>query len=191
MISVSDYVVEFFSKINVKYVFTVSGGGSIFLCDSLLKSKKIKYVSCHHEQAASFAAESYARQNNDIGIAVVTTGPGGTNAITGVSSCWIDSIPTLFVSGQVFLNQTIQSTGLRQLGVQEIDIVNLVKPITKYAVLIDNPSKIKYHLEKGYSLAVSGRPGPVWIDIPANIQSTMINPEVLTSYNIFSGQRLE
>ena len=183
MISVSDYVVEFFSKINVKYVFTVSGGGSIFLCDSLLKSKKIKYVSCHHEQAASFAAESYARQNNDIGIAVVTTGPGGTNAITGVSSCWIDSIPTLFVSGQVFLNQTIQSTGLRQLGVQEIDIVNLVKPITKYAVLIDNPSKIKYHLEKGYSLAVSGRPGPVWIDIPANIQSTMINPEVLTSYN--------
>ena len=119
MITVADYVVDFFHKIGSKYVFTVSGGGSIFLCDSLHRSKKIKYISCHHEQAVSFSAESYARQNDDIGVAVVTTGPGGTNTITGVSSCWIDSVPVLFVSGQVFLNQTISNTGLRQLGVQK------------------------------------------------------------------------
>ena len=123
MIRLSDFVIDYFYKIGIRHVFTVSGGGSIFLCDSLHKSKKIQYIPCHHEQAVSFAAESYARQKNKISGAVVTTGPGGTNTITGVSSCWIDSIPTLFVSGQVFLNQTIQKTGLRQLGVQEIDIL--------------------------------------------------------------------
>ena len=184
MLSVADYVINYFNKINSKYVFTVSGGGSIFLCDSLHKSKKIKYISCHHEQAVAFATESYARQKNDIGVAVVTTGPGGTNAITGVSSCWIDSIPTMFVSGQVFLNQTIKDTGLRQLGVQEIDIISLVKPITKYAIMITEASSIRFHLEKAFYLATSGRPGPVWIDIPANIQSTLINPLKLESFKI-------
>ena len=182
MISVADYVTDFFNKIDVKHVFTVSGGGSIFLCDSLQRSKEITYISCHHEQAVSFAAESYSRQKNKIGVAVVTTGPGGTNTITGVSSCWIDSIPVLFVSGQVFLNQTIQKTGLRQLGVQEIDIVSLVKPITKYAIMIDDSNMIKFHLEKAYHLALNGRPGPVWIDIPANIQSTHIDPKKLKSF---------
>ena len=182
MITVADYVISFFSEINCKHVFTVTGGGSIFLCDSLYRSKKIKYISCHHEQAVSFAAESYARQKNNIGVALVTTGPGGTNAITGVSSCWIDSIPVLFVSGQVFHNQTIQKTGLRQLGVQETDIVSLVRPITKYSIMINDVSTIRFHLEKAHFLAMSGRPGPVWIDIPANIQSALINPKDLKPF---------
>ena len=183
MITVADYVTNFFYKIHCKHVFTVSGGGSIYLCDSLQRSKKINYVSCHHEQAVSFAAESYSRQRNKIGVAVVTTGPGGTNTITGVSSCWIDSIPVLFISGQVFLNQTIQKTGLRQLGVQEIDIVSLVKPITKYAIMINDASTIRYHLEKAVYLSLNGRPGPVWIDIPANIQSSLINPANQKKFN--------
>ena len=110
MIRLADYVVKFLEKKKIETVFTVSGGGSIFLCDALYSSKKIKYISHHHEQAASFAAEGYARAKNDIGCCVVTTGPGGTNALTGVSSAWIDSIPVIFISGQVFLNQTIQKT---------------------------------------------------------------------------------
>ena len=125
MIRVSDYVVKYLANIGISNVFTVSGGGSIFLCDALHKNKKIKYISCHHEQAVAFAAEGYARHSNKIGSAIVTTGPGGTNAITGVASCWIDSIPVIFISGQVFLNQTISKTKLRQLGVQEINIIDL------------------------------------------------------------------
>ena len=113
---------------------------------------------------------------------VVTTGPGGTNTITGVASAWIDSVPVLFVSGQVFLNQTIKKTGLRQLGVQEIDIVSLVKPITKYSIMLEDPNMIKYHLDKASYESITGRPGPVWIDIPANIQSTFINPSKLVSF---------
>ena len=184
MITVADYVIDFFNKIKTQNVFTVSGGGSIFLCDSLQRSKKINYISCNHEQAVSFAAVSYARQKENIGIAVVTTGPGGTNTVTGVSSCWIDSIPVLFVSGQVFLDQTIKKTGLRQLGVQEIDIISLVKPVTKYAVMINSPNDIRFHLEKAYFLALNKRPGPVWIDIPANIQSALINPAKLKPFKI-------
>ncbi len=183
MITIADYVIDFLAKKKIKHIFTVSGGGSIFLCDSLKRSNSVRYISCHHEQAVSFAAESYARETNEIGGAIVTTGPGGTNAITGVASCWIDSIPTIFISGQVFLNQTIQNTGLRQLGVQEIDIISLVKPITKYSKMIDAPNSIKYHLEKAYHEAISGRPGPVWIDIPANIQSSFIEPKILKGFS--------
>ena len=103
MIRVSDYVVEYLSNLGVKNIFTVSGGGSIHLCDALHKNNKIRYISCHHEQAVAFAAEGYSRYSNSIGSAIVTTGPGGTNTITGVASCWIDSIPVIFISGQVFL----------------------------------------------------------------------------------------
>ena len=117
----ADFVIKFLKKKKIDTVFTVSGGGSIFLCDALYKAKKLKYISCHHEQAASFAAESYSRFKNKPGAAIVTTGPGGTNCATGVACCWIDSVPTIFISGQVYLNQTIGSSGLRQIGVQEID----------------------------------------------------------------------
>lgn len=175
MIRLADYVVKFLEKKKIDTVFTVSGGGSIFLCDALYKSRKIKYISHHHEQAASFAAESYARAKNKIGCCFVTTGPGGTNAVTGVSSAWIDSVPVVFISGQVFLNQTIQKTKKRQIGVQEINIIDIVKPITKFSIMITDANLINFYLEKAFCIAKSGRPGPVFIDIPADIQNAMID----------------
>ncbi len=180
----ADFVIEFLEKKKIETVFTVSGGGSIFLCDALYKAKKIKYISCHHEQAVSYAAESYSRAKNKPGAAIVTTGPGGTNTASGVACCWIDSVPVIFISGQVFLNQTIGNSGQRQMGVQEFDIVNMVKSSTKYAVMIKKADTIKYHLEKAYHICQEGRPGPVWIDIPANIQNAKINPKKLISYKI-------
>ena len=175
----ADYVVKFLEQKKIDTVFTVSGGGSIFLCDALHNAKKLKYIPCHHEQAVSFAAESYSRVKNKPGAAIVTTGPGGTNCTTGVACCWIDSIPTIFISGQVYYNQTIRNSGLRQVRVQEFDIINMVKFSTKYAVMIKDPNSIRYHLEKAYHLSTNGRPGPVWIDIPANIQNAKINEKNL------------
>lgn len=182
----ADYVIQFLEKKKIDTVFTVSGGGSIYLCDAMYKAKKLKYVSCHHEQAVSFAAESYSRVKNKPGAAIITTGPGGTNCTTGVASCWIDSVPTIFISGQVYLNQTIGNSGLRQIGVQEFDIVSMIKSSTKYSVIIKDPNSIKYHLEKAYHCSIEGRPGPVWIDIPANIQNASINPKNLKGYYIHS-----
>ncbi len=181
---VADYVIEYLKTKGINNFFTVSGGGSIFLCDALYRNKNVKYISCHHEQAVAFAAESYSRYSNKLGGAIVTTGPGGTNAITGVASCWIDSIPVVFISGQVFLNQTILGTNLRQLGVQEINIIDLVKPITKYAVMVKDEKKIKYHLDKSIYLSQENRPGPVWVDIPANIQNAEINKKNFVEFNI-------
>ena len=178
----ADFVIEFLERKKIDTVFTVSGGGSIFLCDALYKAKKLKYVSCHHEQAVAYATESYARAKNKPGAAIVTTGPGGTNTTSGVACCWIDSVPSLFISGQVYLNQTIEQSGLRQVGVQEFDIINMVKPFTKYAVMVREPNDIKYHLEKAYHICTKGRPGPVWLDIPANIQNAEINKKTLKSY---------
>ncbi len=179
---VADFVIKFLESKKISTVFTVSGGGSIFLCDALYKSKKLKYVSCHHEQAVSFAAESFSRVKNKPGAAIITTGPGGTNCTTGVACCWIDSVPTMFISGQVYLNQTIKNTKLRQIGVQEFDIINMVKSSTKYAVMIKDPTEIKYHLEKAYYTSSDGRPGPVWIDIPADIQNAEINHKNLKTF---------
>tara|TARA_Y100000590_G_scaffold470704_1_gene668036 strand:+ start:12082 stop:13854 length:1773 start_codon:yes stop_codon:yes gene_type:complete len=178
----ADFVIEFLKKKNIDTVFTVSGGGSIFLCDALYKAKNLKYISCHHEQAVSFAAESYSRFKNKPGAAIVTTGPGGTNCATGVACCWIDSVPTIFISGQVYLNQTIGSSGLRQIGVQEIDIINMIKKFTKYSAMVKNPQDIEYHLDKAYFISTCGRPGPVWIDIPANIQNAKINVKNLKKF---------
>ena len=184
MIRVADYVIRFLESKGIHTAFTMSGGGSIFLCDALYQAKKIKYVCCHHEQAVSFAVEAYSRCNLTPGVGIVTTGPGGTNTTTGVSCCWIDSIPAIFISGQVFLQQTISVNGTRQTGVQESDIVNLVKPITKYSVMIKDAHDIRYHLEKAYHLCKTGRPGPVWVDIPADIQSSLIDPKKLKPYKI-------
>ncbi len=181
---VADYIIKFLESKGIRTAFTMSGGGSIFLCDALYQAKKLQYVCCHHEQAVSFAVESYSRCNLSPGVGIVTTGPGGTNTITGVSACWIDSIPAIFISGQVFLNQTISVNGTRQTGVQESDIVNLVKPITKYSVMLRKPNDIKYELEKSYHLCTTGRPGPVWIDVPADIQATSIEPKKLKSFKL-------
>ncbi len=181
---VADFVVKFLERKKIKTVFTVSGGGSIFLCDALHKSKKLNYVPCHHEQAVSFATESFSRVKNKPGAAIVTTGPGGTNCTTGIACCWIDSVPSIFISGQVYLDQTIGKTGTRQVGVQEIDIINMIKNTTKYSVMITKPEEIKFHLEKAYYLSMEGRPGPVWIDIPANIQNAHINENKLVGFKL-------
>lgn len=183
---VSDYVIQFLrDKYSIDTIFTVSGGGCIFLIDSLGTTNGIKYVATHHEQAAAIAAEGYARINNKLGACVVTSGPGGTNAITGTLGSWLDSIPVIVISGQVNKEMTTNYTGLnlRQLGDQEFNIVESVKNMTKYAVQVNDVSEIKYHLEKACLLATTGRPGPVWLDIPLNIQSININPDELVGYN--------
>lgn len=174
---VSDYIFSELATIGIKDVFTVSGGAAMHLLDSLGTNKEIGYISTHHEQAAAMAAEGNARITGKPGVALVTSGPGGTNAITGVCGAWIDSIPTVFISGQVTSNTLIEGTGLRQFGIQESDIVSMVKSVTKYAVTIKDPNRVKYHLQKAIHLATTGRPGPVWLDIPLDIQSKMITPD--------------
>lgn len=181
---VADYMIKFLEDHGVEHIFTVTGGGAIFLCDALGMAKKMKYVACHHEQSASMASEAYARIRNALGVALVTSGPGGTNAITGTAGCWLDHVPQLTISGQVFLNQTIgKHPGLRTLGVQEINIIDLVRPITKYAVMVEDANDIRYHLEKAVYFAAHGRPGPTWIDVPANIQSAHIDPASLRGFD--------
>lgn len=182
-IKLTDYLVKLLEEKNVKHVFMITGGGAMHLNDSFGKSKKIQYICNHHEQASAIAAEGYARFKNSLGVCVVTTGPGGTNAITGLVGSWLDSIPALYISGQVKLETTIGKRKLRQVGLQELPIVDIVKPVTKYAVMIKNPNEIRYHLEKAIYLAESGRPGPCWIDIPLDIQSAMINPDDLKTFD--------
>ena len=180
----SDYVVSFLENLRVKNIFILAGGGSMHLVDSVGRSKSIRYICNHHEQAATIAAEAYSRLTNNIGVALVTSGPGGTNTITGVIGAWLDSIPILVISGQVKIETTIiNNTKLRQLGDQEINIIDIVKPITKYAVMVTNKNEIKYHLQKAIYLAKSGRPGPVWVDIPLDIQGAHIEKKSLKEYD--------
>ena len=186
----SDYVFQFVADKGVKHVFLVTGGGAMHLNASLAQEKRITPICNSHEQATAMCAESYAKAVNGLGVALVTTGPGGTNTITGVAGAWLDSTPTLFLSGQVkrpdrmFDQVTNKPLGMRQLGVQEVDIVSIVKPITKYAVVVLNPLDIRYELEKAYYLALNGRPGPVWIDIPLDVQASPIpDPSTLRSFD--------
>jgi acetolactate synthase I/II/III large subunit len=179
---VSDYIFSELAALGIKDVFTVSGGAAMHLLDSLGINKDLNFTSTHHEQAAAMAAEGNARITGKPGVALVTSGPGGTNALTGVCGAWIDSIPTIFLSGQVTSNTLIEGTGLRQFGIQESDIVTMVKSVTKYAVVIKDPNKVKYHLQKAIHLATTGRPGPVWLDIPLDIQSKHIVPEECPSF---------
>ncbi len=172
----SDYVIQFLGRERVRHVFLVTGGGAMYLNDALSRADGIEPVCNAHEQASAIAAEAYAKAVGDIGVAMVTTGPGGTNAITGVAGAWLDSTPVLFISGQVKRSDRMvdargRSLGLRQRGVQEVDIVSIVGPITKYAVTIMNPADIRYCLEKALHLARGGRPGPVWLDIPLDVQA--------------------
>ncbi|GLC26699.1 thiamine pyrophosphate-binding protein [Roseisolibacter agri] len=178
----SDYVVEFVADQGVKHVFMLPGGGAMHLNDSLGKCERLAYVCNLHEQASAIAAEAYARVTNDLACAMVTTGPGGTNAITGVAGAWLDSTPVLFLSGQVKRADLKGGTALRMLGVQEIDIVSLVAPITKYAVTVTDPVTIRYHLERAVWLARNGRRGPVWIDIPLDVQAAQVDPAMLDGF---------
>ena len=179
----SDYVISFLVKQNVNHIFEVCGGAITHLLDSLYERKDIKVISMHHEQAAAFAAEGYSRTTGNIAVAMATSGPGATNLITGIGSCFFDSIPCLFITGQVNTYEFKFKKSIRQLGFQETDIVSIVKPIVKAAVLIQNPNEIRYYLEKLIYLAKSGRPGPVLLDIPMNVQRADINPKTLKSFN--------
>ena len=189
MIKVSDFIAKFIAehKDTAKTVFMVSGGGNMHLIDSLGKNKNLEYVCNHHEQACTIAAEGYARVSNKIGIAYVTTGPGGTNAITGIYGAWVDSIPMMIISGQVKFQTTIVSQpelNLRQLGDQEVNIVDIVRPITKYTVMITDKNSIKFHLQKAVYEAKHGRPGPVWLDVPLDIQGAMVDEADLIEFEI-------
>ncbi len=185
MIKLSDYVIKFLEKTGAKHMFMLPGGGAMHLNDSIGKSQIIEYVPCLHEQACAIAAEAYARVTNNIGLLMVTTGPGGTNAITGVAGAYIESTPMFVVSGQVKRLDMINGQGIRQQGMQEVDIISIVKPITKYAALVDDPKLIRYHLEKALYEAKHGRQGPVWIDIPLDVQATMIDEDNLVGYEPF------
>ncbi len=179
----SDYVMRFIAATGVRHVFLLPGGGAMHLNDSLGQCKDLEYVCTLHEQAAAIAAEAYARVTNNLGVAMVTTGPGGTNAITGVAGAWLESTPCLILSGQVKRADLKRDLGVRQLGPQELDIVSIVKSITKYAVMVTDPATIRYHLEKAVYLARSGRKGPVWIDIPLDVQASLIEPEDLARFD--------
>ena len=182
MIKLSDYVIRFIADQGVKHLFLVPGGGAMYLNDSLGRCESITYVSNLHEQASAIAAEAYARVTNNLGVCMVTTGPGGTNAITGVAGAWLDSTPVLIVSGQVKRADMKGISDVRQLGSQEIDIVSIVRTITKYAVTVTDPQSIRYHMEKAVFLARAGRRGPVWIDIPLDVQAAVIDEDSLNPY---------
>ncbi len=183
LIKTSDYIASFLKKNNIDNAFLMSGGKIMYLLDSIRKSG-INYICNYHEQASTMAAESYAKLKNNIGLAIVSGGSAASNAITGVAGAWIDSTPLLVISGQSYKDQTIENSGLRQLGVHELNIVDIVRPITKYAVTVKDARKIRYHLEKAIYMAKSGRPGPVWIDIPIDIQMSLIEEEKLDKFNI-------
>ena len=178
----SDWVFRFVAGLGVKHVFEVTGGGAMHLNDSLGQCKEIEYICTLHEQAAAMAAESYAKIANDIGVCLVTTGPGGTNALTGVAGAWLDSTPMLVISGQVKRADLKGNTGVRQMGVQEVDVVAMATPITKYAVTVLEPNDIRFHMEQAVHLARTGRPGPVWVDIPLDVQGAMVDENALRPF---------
>jgi acetolactate synthase I/II/III large subunit len=183
-VKLSDYVISFIEKQGVRSIFILPGGASMHLVDSVGKNKNIEYVACLHEQTCALAAEAYAEYTNHLGVAMVTAGPGGTNALTGVAAAWIESSSCLFISGQAKRADMIGNKGVRSMGHQELDIVSVVKPITKYAVTILEPKSARYHLEKAVYLATHGRRGPVWIDIPLDVQATEIDENELAGFSI-------
>lgn len=184
-IRVADYIAEFLAENNIDTLFTVVGGGAMHLNDGFGHNEDINCIYNHHEQACAIAAEGYYRMSNKLPAVCVTTGPGGTNALTGVLGAYLDSIPMLVISGQVKYEMTVDSTGLdlRQLGDQEWNIVSTVDSMTKYAHMIKNPNEIKYVLQKALYLATSGRPGPCWIDVPLDIQGAIIDTDDLIEFN--------
>ncbi len=183
MIKLSDYIADFVAKNVSQDVFFITGGGAMHLNDSFGTNTHLRYWCCHHEQACAMAAEVYSRLKG-FACVNVTTGPGGTNTLTGLIGAWLDSVGVLFISGNVrkpFLGAG--RNGLRQMGIQELNIIDVVKPITKYAKLILDPETIRFELQKASYIAKSDRPGPVWLDIPLDVQAAMINEKSLKSYN--------
>jgi acetolactate synthase-1/2/3 large subunit len=185
MIRVADYIAQTLASHGIRHVFMVTGGGAMHLNDAFGRHRELNVVCCHHEQTCAMAAESYYRVTNRIAAINVTTGPGGTNAITGVYGAYVDSMAMIVLSGQSKWETLVRSTALplRQLGDQEVDIIRMVEGVTKYAVLVNDPQSIRYHLERALHLALYGRPGPVWLDVPINVQGTKIDPSELRAYN--------
>lgn len=187
MIKVSDFIFQHLvEKHGIKHCFLVTGGGAMHLNDSIGHTEGLTYICNHHEQASAIANEGYFRASGRLAVTCVTTGPGGTNAVTGVLGQWLDSIPGLYISGQVKQSTTIAACpelNLRQLGDQEADIKAIVRPITKYCVTITDVSDVKYELDKAIYIALNGRPGPVWIDVPLDIQGAMVDESSMREFN--------
>lgn len=183
-VKVAKYIADFVAEHGIEHVFTVTGGGAMHLNDAFGHHPQLKSIYNHHEQACAIAAEGYARLTGKMALVCVTSGPGGTNAITGVLGGWLDSIPMFVVSGQVKRETTIRARNLdmRQLGDQEYDIVASVIPMTKYAEMVLDPNDIRYHLEKAWYLCQNGRPGPVWIDVPLDVQAAIVETDELKGY---------
>ncbi len=174
----SDFVADFLADIG-SHVYGVCGAGAMHLNDSICNHPRIKFIATHHEQAAAMAAEAESRVTGKIGLVHVTAGPGGTNTITGVAGAWVDSIPMLVIAGQVGTSVLKKRSGLRQLGTNELGLVEMVGSITKYAVTVTDPQTIRYHLERAVYLATLMRNGPVWVEIPLDVQCAEINPDLL------------
>lgn len=172
----SDYVIDCIAEAGVRDVFMLPGGGAMHLNDSLGCSDRVNLICNLHEQACAIAAEAYGQFTNNLGVCMVTTGPGSVNALTGVAAGWMDSTPMLIISGQVKRADLCHGKGVRQLGFQEIDIVSMVRSITKYAVTVTDPNRMRFHIEKAIWSAKQGRPGPAWIDVPLDVQAADIDP---------------
>ncbi|MCR5487741.1 MAG: thiamine pyrophosphate-binding protein [Lachnospiraceae bacterium] len=180
---VSDYVIKFIADLGVDKVFCVTGGGAMHMNNSLGESDRVEGIFMLHEQGASIAAEAYARIREGYGVCLVTSGPGGTNAITGLCGAYMDSIPVIFISGQAKRADLVGGQSIRQFGIQEVDIISMVLPYTKYAVQIKEKDDIRYELEKATHIAISGRSGAVWIDIPLDIQASDVELDKLRGYD--------
>lgn len=185
---VSDYIISFLENQGVKHMFMLPGGMAMHINDSVGYAKSLKPVWMLHEQSCAFAAESYARITNNLGVACTTCGPAATNTLTGVACAWIESTPLLVITGQVKRADIAQDPNLRQLGVQEVRIVDMAKPITKYSVQITDPLRIRYEMEKAVYTAREGRPGPVLLDIPVDVQACRIEPNELEGYTPVANQ---
>ena len=178
----ADYLLQRLAEAGAEHVFLLPGGGAMYLNDALACEPRLRPVPCHHEQACGIAAEAWGRVRETFGVCMVTTGPGATNVITPVAGAWIESIPLLVISGQVKRPDLLAGRPLRQGGVQEVDIVPMVRSITKYAVTIDDPQQIRYHLERALHEMHQGRHGPVWLDVPLDVQGAPIDPDTLPGF---------
>lgn len=178
----ADYIASFLQERGIRSVFLVPGGGNMFLTDAMGQAEGLETVPMHHEQACAMAAEAYARVTEGVGVALVTSGPGATNAITGAGEAWTESCPLLIISGQVKRSDLKLDSGLRQKGPQEVDIVAMMQGMTKYIVTVMDGADLRYHLEKAFYLATSGRPGPVWIDVPLDIQGGPVDPSAMRGF---------
>lgn len=184
---VADFVADFISDdLNVKHVFFVTGAGIMHLTDGLAKNRKLQAVPLHHEQSCSMAADAYSKINNKLSVSMYSTGPAATNALTGLAGAWQDSVPSLFISGQVKMSESTLAKnlteGIRQFGVQELNIGPIVKSVSKYFVQVQDPSRIRYELEKAVHISKLGRPGPVWVEIPMDIQSALVDKNILVGF---------